>query len=178
MESTKQEIYRLHQEKPDKNTPEMLADRFQLSSENVNAILTLKKLEMEKRQSGAPLNVELAEFMDKILTENEKIYVEYEEPKKPFHAIYRDPKINATIERNKKLAEQNAKEKQEILKNQEDLGKVISREPLLANPRHGFLIFDKSSKKIFVREKDGTFRTGTWEEREKMLKKYAPTEQI
>jgi hypothetical protein len=180
LESTKQEMYRLHQKQPDIYTPEVLADKFQIPVEKVKAILKLRRILLEKKESAdASLNYGLAEFMDKIFSENEQLRGgEDERPRKLPSTPYRDPKIYATIEKNKQIAEQKARERREMLEGHEEFGKILSKDPQLGNRRHGFVIFDKSLKKVFVREKDGTLRNGTWEERERIFRKYAPTELV
>ena len=178
LEATKQEMYRLHQEQPDKYPPEVLADKFQISVEKVKAILKLRRILMEKEKAGASLNHELAEFMDKVFSENEQLYGEEERFKKLPSTSHRDPRIATIIEKNRRIAEQKAKERREMLESHEEFGKILSKDPQLGNRRHGFVIFDKSLKKVFVREKDGTLRNGTWEERERVFRKYAPTELV
>jgi DNA repair protein RadC len=166
----------MHQQQPETYTAEVLAARFQLAVEKVRAILTLKKLEMERKQAGLPLNYEMAESMDKMFRNNEKLFDEEEEPRKSRPGILREPKVYADIERNRKIAQEKAKERRAEIEQREELGKVLDKSLECANRRHSYVIFDKSQRKVLVREKDGTLRNGTWDEREKIFRKFAPKE--
>jgi hypothetical protein len=169
-------MYKLHQQDPEQYSIEKLSEKFQLPEERVEAILRVKHLAKEKERSGAPLYEELAKKMDKIFAENEKLYEPYEEetekPTDRLHYVEREASINQTIVKNKYLARQRAQEKREALKQQGVFGKVIGKNSELGNRRYDFIIVEKSTKKVLVREKDGTLRNGTWEEHEKLLQKY------